>query len=169
MKLHHVLVSFAVAVSSSAVLAGNYGMAGCGLGSILSTKMNWGNNKMQVLAATTNGTSGNQTFGITTGTSNCSESSIEPTKKVKKKAAQQVYLQYNLAHVKSDAAKGQGEYIEGLAGLFGCQNQLTGSYSDFATVSQARHNEIFTSNDAEVVWQNYVNAMQKANLSCHNG
>ena len=46
---------------------------GCGLGSLVikdqSTVM------LQVLAATTNGTSGSQTFGITSGTSNCNKPS----------------------------------------------------------------------------------------------
>ena len=42
--------------------------AGCGLGSMIiqeNTKV------MQLLAATTNGSFGSQTFGISTGTSNC--------------------------------------------------------------------------------------------------
>ncbi len=48
--------------------AAPYGEAGCGLGSMI-----FGDSPgfVQVLAATTNGCSGSQTFGITTGTSNC--------------------------------------------------------------------------------------------------
>src|SRR5690348_11977029 len=49
--------------------AGWYGMAGCGLGSLV-----FGPNDApvaQVLAATTNGTFASQTFGISSGTSNC--------------------------------------------------------------------------------------------------
>ena len=51
-------VVVALGISSSAFAAG-YGTAGCGLGSML-----FGNQKgmVQVLAATTNGISGNQTF-----------------------------------------------------------------------------------------------------------
>ena len=57
-------------VGSFAFAAGD---AGCGLGSMIITK----NTKvMQVLAATTNGTSGSQTFGITFGTSNCSANGL---------------------------------------------------------------------------------------------
>ncbi len=50
--------------------SGTYGTAGCGLGS-----MAFGNQKgaIQILAATTNGLFGTQTFGITSGTSNCGE------------------------------------------------------------------------------------------------
>ena len=48
--------------------AAPYGAAGCGLGSVVfGAKTGF----VQVFAATTNGTSGNQTSGITSGTSNC--------------------------------------------------------------------------------------------------
>src|SRR5437868_47659 len=49
--------------------AGGYGMAGCGLGSLLFGPVN--EPFAQVLAATTNATFATQTFGITSGTSNC--------------------------------------------------------------------------------------------------
>ena len=42
---------------------------GCGLGSMIIKNQN--STMLQAIAATTNGTSGNQTFGITSGTSNC--------------------------------------------------------------------------------------------------
>ena len=45
-----------------------YGMAGCGLGSILFGAKP---GKIQILSGTTNGIYGNQTFGISSGTSNC--------------------------------------------------------------------------------------------------
>ena len=50
-----------------------YGTAGCGLGSMI-----FGDQKgaIQILAATTNSIFGTQTFGITTGTSNCGEAVI---------------------------------------------------------------------------------------------
>lgn len=47
-----------------------YGMAGCGLGSMVV-----GKNGGQVTAGTTNGSSSNQYFGITTGTLNCIDDS----------------------------------------------------------------------------------------------
>src|SRR3954469_2639303 len=46
-----------------------YGMAGCGLGSLIFGPVN--SPGAQILAATTNSTFGSQTFGITSGTSNC--------------------------------------------------------------------------------------------------
>ena len=47
--------------------AAKYGPAGCGLGSMI---FDPDSGFTQIFAATTNGTSGNQTFGISTGTSN---------------------------------------------------------------------------------------------------
>lgn len=46
-----------------------YGMAGCGLGSVL-----MGSRGAQISAGTTNGTSYNQSFGISFGTLNCIDS-----------------------------------------------------------------------------------------------
>src|SRR4051812_44427690 len=51
---------------------GSYGMAGCGLGSLA---IRDGSKWMQVVAATLNGT-GVQTFGISFGTSNCTEDGV---------------------------------------------------------------------------------------------
>ena len=63
--------------SAARAQQGGYGMAGCGLGSLL-----FGNDNttlMQILAATTNGLFGSQTFGITSGTSNCTAGLVTPT------------------------------------------------------------------------------------------
>ncbi|MEN0057326.1 MAG: DUF3015 family protein, partial [Bdellovibrio sp.] len=66
-----VSLSFAGVVQAASGIKGDgtYGTAGCGLGSLV-----FGNEKgpVQIVAATLNGT-GVQTFGITTGTSNCGE------------------------------------------------------------------------------------------------
>jgi hypothetical protein len=92
--------------------ADEYGTAGCGLGSIL-----FGNKPgiVQILAATTNGLSGNQTFAITTGTSNCEDSapSAENTK---------AFVQANREAVAKDIARGSGETISSLSTLAGCSD-----------------------------------------------
>ncbi|MFN7453535.1 MAG: DUF3015 family protein, partial [Pseudobdellovibrionaceae bacterium] len=61
------LVVTSMILLSSVAMAKSYGDAGCGLGSVI-----FGNEKgfSQIFAATTNGTVGNQTFGISSGTSN---------------------------------------------------------------------------------------------------
>ena len=62
-------ILFAASMAApAAISAGGYGSAGCGLGAIV-----FGSKPgmIQVLAATTNATFYSQTFGITTGTSEC--------------------------------------------------------------------------------------------------
>lgn len=156
------------ALTSATAMAEGYGMAGCGLGSVVNAEMGWSHDDKQLFAATTNGIAGSQMFGITTGTSNCgaaASSKAEGMKK-KKKVAQEVYLQYNLAQLKAESAQGKGETLGGLATVFGCQNQLTGTYDDFASATQRHHAEIFGSNDTQVVWQNLQDAMAKDNVVC---
>ena len=61
------IISVVIALGApTAALAAPYGMAGCGLGSML-----FGDGGLQTSAATTNGIVANQSFGITSGTSNC--------------------------------------------------------------------------------------------------
>lgn len=97
---------------ASTALAEGYGSAGCGLGSII-----FGNEPgfIQVLAATTNGSSANQTFAISTGTSNCSssEASAETAK---------AFVESNRDALAKDVARGQGETIASLSTLAGCSD-----------------------------------------------
>lgn len=169
--MKHLILTVVLGSASAPALA-QYGMAGCGLGSIVSKEMSWDNGSAQILASTTNGTAGSQTFGITTGTSNCGEPASPGTKdalKGKKAAEQKVYLYYNLAQIKADAARGEGNYIEGLAGLFGCQSQLTGNYKEFATLNQKNHTKIFNSDNSDVVYSNLTNVMAVEKIGCGQG
>jgi hypothetical protein len=96
---------------------GSHPMAGCGLGYIL-----FGHNDnspiFQVLAATTNGTSGNQTFGMTTGTSGCTEDGA-----VKFVKEAEVYAEVNLDTLRREMAMGQGEYVNSFAALIGARGE----------------------------------------------
>ena len=89
-----------------------YGSAGCGLGSILI-----GNKPgfTQVFAATTNGTSLSQSFGISSGTSNCDAGGVPAAGKAAK-----VFIEANREALAKDIARGSGETIETLAELAGC-------------------------------------------------
>jgi hypothetical protein len=71
----------------------------------------------QVLAATTNGTSGNQTFGITSGTSNCDSG---PGSSASAKA----FVQTNRSAMAKDIARGKGETISNLSALAGCRDSV---------------------------------------------
>ncbi|MBY0553087.1 DUF3015 domain-containing protein [bacterium] len=93
--------------------------AGCGLGSLIikqNTKV------MQVLAATTNGSFGSQTFGITFGTSNCSANGL-----VQNEKQIQYFVEVNQEELTREMAAGRGEKISTLAALHGCatQEQIT--------------------------------------------
>lgn len=87
-----------------------YGPAGCGLGSIIFVP---DSGFTQVFAATTNGSFGTQTFGITSGTSNCDE----PARGAEGARA---FVETNRVALAKDMARGQGETIAALTRLGGC-------------------------------------------------
>jgi len=88
--------------------ADRYGSAGCGLGSMLLGDQS---GFMQVFAATTNGTFGNQTFGITSGTSNCGKSVFASNERLNE------FVKANLDNIARDVAVGHGESLETLSEL----------------------------------------------------
>ncbi|MFA5976199.1 MAG: DUF3015 family protein [Elusimicrobiota bacterium] len=102
-----VLPSIALAVG------GNHTMAGCGLGYLLLSNKDQ-SKATQILGATTNGTSYSQTFGITSGTSGCTEDGA-----VKLARATEVFAEVNLNSLRQEIAAGQGEYVSTFASLLG--------------------------------------------------
>src|ERR1700722_2615209 len=95
--------------------AREYGDAGCGLGNLLMKKDN------QVLAATTNGTSASQTFGISSGTSNCVDAGT-----VRKEAKVQLYIEANKLTLAKDISRGSGESLSTLEHLLDCSGKPVG-------------------------------------------
>lgn len=87
-----------------------FGTAGCGLGSLIFEP---GSGFTQVFAATTNGSFGTQTFGITSGTSNCvdADGGTDSAK---------AFIETNRPAIAKDIARGQGETIDSLTRLGGC-------------------------------------------------
>ena len=108
----------ALTMAPSLVFArGNHPMAGCGLGYVLlgskeNSKVN------QVLGGTTNATFGNQTFGISSGTSGCTEDGA-----VKIVKAAEVFAEVNLDSLRREMAVGQGEYVSTFASLLGASDK----------------------------------------------
>lgn len=123
MKKTLVLLVAGFAMASSAA---SYGMAGCGLGSIL-----MGTKGSQVSAATSNGSSGSQLFGITTGTSNCAEDGV-----ALRNSEVNSFAEANFESLKSEMAQGKGENLEVLASLMGCDAAAMGSTvrADFSSI-----------------------------------
>lgn len=108
------IIAGAILVSSSA-FAMAQSPAGCGLGTavVFPDANEW---HEHVLAATTNGTSGNQTFGMTSGTLGC-ESANGPLKLA------QAFMDDNMDQLALDSAKGQGETLAALAEVIGVEAQ----------------------------------------------
>lgn len=122
------LVLVAAAFIASPANAANYGMAGCGLGSMA---LGNDNGKIQILAATMNAT-GVQTFGLTSGTSNCVDSGA---------SASAMYIAVNQESLKKDIARGEGETLNGLSQVLKCNDT-----AKLSNTLQQNYSSIFTSN-----------------------
>ncbi len=132
-------VAFA-AVCAFASIAWAHDSTGCGLGS-----MAWRGQSgpaPQILAVTTNGFFGTQTFGITSGTSGC-----DPHGRITGGTQKMffTFLESNMEQYALDASKGEGETIMTIAGILGVDSQ------DVAAVSKSHFNELFPTDDVEVV------------------
>ena len=89
---------------------------GCGLGTMVFEGQK--GIAPQILAVTTNGTSGNQTFGITSGTLGCTqEGVVRPPTKVR------MLLMSSLDNLAVDMARGDGETLDSLASLLAIGDQ----------------------------------------------
>jgi hypothetical protein len=87
--------------------------AGCGLGSIIFGPKP---GMTQIFAATTNASFGTQTFGISSGTSNCGAPAAAGVASVKS------FTATNRQSVAKDIARGAGETIVSLTTLGGCRD-----------------------------------------------
>ena len=128
-----IVLAMIVVLGSSSAFAAGYADAGCGLGSLVfKNKQGWS----QVLAATTNGTFGSQTFGITSGTSNCSASIMKLG----------YFIDSNKPALKSDIARGHGETLNSLSELYNCQNSAA-----FNSALKENYGNIFSSNETQAI------------------
>lgn len=130
------LISFAAVIAlSSSVMADVNSQTGCGLGSMIikdnSTAV------LLALQATTNGIFGNQTFGITSGTSGC-----QKTKFVMNEQAQE-FVASNMDQLAKEIAVGHGESVDTLAELLKISDKAT-----FSASLQQNYNSIYTSQNA---------------------
>lgn len=127
-----------ISLSPRPVEAKGYGVAGCGLGSIvIGSKPGF----MQVSAATTNGTFYSQLIGIVLGMSNCTENGV-----IKAELEQRAFLAMNFEAIQQEAAKGEGESLNSLAFLMGCD---AGVMPAFGAQVQNNSEKIFASSTSE--------------------
>jgi hypothetical protein len=132
-----------------------YGSAGCGVGSLI-----FGDQPgmVQVLAATTNGILGNQTFGITTGTLNCGEAAVGA-------GGAKLFIEANKEALAKDASRGSGETITTLSHLAGCKDA-----SAVGATLQKNFAQVFPAQDAstEVVTHNVLSTLKSEKaLACN--
>jgi hypothetical protein len=133
-------ITIAIALlASPMVLMGAETGPGCGWGSMLMDgKSGVGPN---VLAGTTNGTFGNQTFGMTSGTVGC-----DANQTIQRAAAD--FLDDNMEKVARDMSTGQGESLDTLANLMGIQGQ---DKAKFFSVTHDNFSSIFSSDSVSSV------------------
>lgn len=129
-----ILIVMALVVSSVS-FAKSHGPAGCGLGSIIFEGKE--GLMFNVLAATFNGTSANQTFGMSTGTLNC-----EDAKTAKVSAVS--FIEGNKVALANDIARGNGETLEAYLSVVGKTNANT-------AVLKSNFSEIFANENADAI------------------
>lgn len=145
-----VLAAFLVMTFAGASFAAPKENVGCGLGYIVFK----GKDGLlsQTCAATTNGTFGNQTFGITSGTSECEQySTFTSNEKLNR------FVSDNMDNLALDIARGHGEYLNTLAVLLevpeieraSFYSLLQTHFSDIYTADTVTHVDIL--NNIEIV------------------
>jgi len=131
------LSAIAIATIASVNLVASNTQTGCGLGEQLIK--NPDSAVMYALQATTNGTSGNQTFGITFGSLGCKK-----VKFVMNDRAQE-FVASNMDALAKDMSKGQGESLSTLAELLEVKNK-----SAFYAALQSNYNSIYANSQVEM-------------------
>jgi len=119
---------------------------GCGLGTMLFQNNADQSSLLQAFQATTNGSFGTQTFGVTSGTSECKE----PTKFVSNERLNE-FVVANMDNLAKDIAMGHGETLDAFADLMQVPAEKR---PEFYRKLQAGFSKIFTSEN--VVLANVV-------------
>jgi len=130
------IVAALVCVQAGLVLAANPDNGpGCGLGKLAwNDYKNQKNIAPQVMMATTNGTFGSQTFGISSGTSGCTnDGSIMAEHKTT------LFAELNFENLSQEMAQGRGEHLASLATLMGVPAEQQPA---FFALSQERYQEL---------------------------
>jgi hypothetical protein len=150
MNIMKKIIAGVLLAASSSVTFAAYGPAGCGLGTevIFKDANEW---HEHVLAATTNGTSGNQTFGMTSGTLGC-QAANGPL------AGVQTFMDNNMDQLAMDVSKGQGETLDALAQIIGVQYS---DHSAFNAAMQANFDVMFSAEGTSATaYQGMQSAME---------
>jgi len=134
------IVSIAALAALSSVASANSmnNQTGCGLGSQI-FKSEPQSAVLYSIQATLNGTSGNQTFGITSGTSGCKKAQFVMNERAEE------FVASNMDQLAKEIAVGHGESVDTLAELLAVEDKEV-----FASSLQANYNSIYTSQNVEM-------------------
>ncbi|MDA9556640.1 DUF3015 domain-containing protein [Vibrio sp.] len=115
---------------------------GCGLGTMIFDGKE--GKPFKILGATTNGTSGNQTFGITFGTLGC-----DGTGKIDYKQKVAMFIDGNMDNLARDIARGEGQTLATLSEAWGISSEDKGTFNQLAKQNfvELYHSENVTSQD----------------------
>lgn len=137
MKKVLLLLALTIALTGSAFAGQAAQNTGCGLGTLLWQNKADNSILFQVFQATTNGSFGNQTFGISSGTLDCQQ----PSKFVQNEKLMH-FVQSNMDNLAKDMAMGKGETLDTFAEMLGVAPWQQASFN---TKVQANFGRIFTS------------------------
>lgn len=124
----------------AAMAAGENNVGSCGWGSKV-----WAGQKgivPQIGATSTNGTSGNQTFAITSGTSGCTQDGA-----VSSNWKTAMFIDGNKTGLAMDMSKGSGESLDSLAQLLGVKDA---DKAAFSRITKENFAKIFVGEQASV-------------------
>ncbi len=132
MKKVFMSVALSASLVSGAFAAANSN-TGCGLGSYLIDKQGLIWNLFQI---TTNGSTGTQTFGITSGTSGCKSGKMD--------SCTQEFVAANMDALSQEIAQGRGEHLDTLVELLNVADK-----DAFKIALQDNYNKLYASKDAQ--------------------
>lgn len=148
MKKLITVLTLVAAFPAAALAADNVG--GCGVGSMVFKGQS--GVPPQVLAVTTNGSTGNQTFGITSGTLGCTQDGV-----VTSNMKASLFIENNKEQLARDMSVGSGETLASLAHLLGVEAQDQAAFNHLAKDNMA---SIFTTDS--VATEQVIVALRKA-------
>jgi len=136
--MKRLLVSLSAVIALGGVASATVNnQTGCGLGAIIIKDDS--SAVMLALQATTNGTSANQTFGITSGTLGCKKTKFVMNERAEK------FVASNMDILAKEIAMGHGESLDTLDELLKVQDKVA-----FNARLQANYNKIYSSKSVKM-------------------
>jgi hypothetical protein len=144
-KLFVLLGAVAVVSQAGLAMAANPDTGpGCGLGKLAwADYKNQKNIAPQVMMATTNGTFGSGTFGISSGTSGCTNDG-----QVMAEQKTNMFAQLNFDNLSQEMAQGKGEHLASLATLMGIPDE---QHAVFFALTQERYTALVQAGESSSV------------------